>query len=311
MLAKTGNIITEEEADKIVTVISNNAANKEEYRIIFYGGEPTLNESAMKYIVKKLTDADKNKFKFGIVTNGSLMTDDLAEYMKEHDFGVGLSLDGWCGLNKKRVTSSNNETFYKTLEALALLKKHNVKTSISCTVTKYNYLYLDKIADFFHKLGVGGIGFNIILDSTNIAYAVKDPKQLSYYMFKGFVRATELGMFEDRIGRRRAAPFFNEIPKLYDCPAFGQQIFFSPKGTLGPCQAFYTTNFNQEPITEKFDVRNSEIMKKWIKMGAPFSSDYCIKCPAIGICGGSCAYDVYTKTGKLGFIDPYFCKFMN
>ncbi|MGC8688315.1 MAG: GNAT family N-acetyltransferase [Candidatus Micrarchaeia archaeon] len=46
-------------------------------------------------------------------------------------------------------------------------------------------------------------------------------------------------------------------------------------------------------------------------MGGPLYNEKCWDCPALGLCGGSCAYDIYTKTGKLGFIDEYFCTLMN
>ncbi|MCL5874171.1 MAG: SPASM domain-containing protein, partial [Candidatus Thermoplasmatota archaeon] len=173
----------------------------------------------------------------------------------------------------------------------------------------YNYQHLTEIVDFFSNLGVG-ISFNIILDKLGRSYSVDDPTALSKALFSAFSRASELGILEDRIGRRRAEPFFTEIPRLYDCPAYGQQIFFSPKGTLGPCQAFYTTELYQEKITPDFDAKKSDVLYPFIKMGGPFKSDYCTECPAIGICGGSCPYDVYTITGKLGFIDPYFCSIM-
>jgi sulfatase maturation enzyme AslB (radical SAM superfamily) len=36
-----------------------------------------------------------------------------------------------------------------------------------------------------------------------------------------------------------------------------------------------------------------------------------MRCAAIGICGGGCAYDIYVKTGQLGIKEDYFCTFQN
>lgn len=302
--------MNEEQAKLVVEIIKNNSKNVKSYKVIFYGGEPLLNSKILKYIVENLEAINKNKFKFSIVTNGSLVNEEIANYFKEHNFNVGISLDGWRELNKDRVYKNGEETFFDVLKAIAILKKVGITPGISCTVTKHNFYLLPQIVDFFYQLGVKGIGFNLILDSTNKEFAVENPKLLAYYLFKAFERASELGIYEDRVGRRRAKPLFEEKPRFYDCPAYGGQIFFSPKSTLGPCQAFCTGDKYQEEMKKDFVVEKSEVMWEWIKIGGPLKNEKCWDCPAIGICGGSCAYDVYTKTGKLDFVDDYFCSFI-
>ncbi len=50
-----------EMADIVVEIIKNNAVGKG-YRVIFYGGEPTLDLDVMKYIVAKLQEKGKGWF---------------------------------------------------------------------------------------------------------------------------------------------------------------------------------------------------------------------------------------------------------
>jgi len=33
----------------------------------------------------------------------------------------------------------------------------------------------------------------------------------------------------------------------------------------------------------------------------------CLECPALGICGGGCPYNAYTRHGKIWEIDDTFC----
>ena len=47
---------------------------------------------------------------------------------------------------------------------------------------------------------------------------------------------------------------------------------------------------------------------KWFELGT-LKNKECMKCPAIGICEGACAYDVYVKTGQIGIKEDYFCTF--
>jgi uncharacterized protein len=240
-----------------------------------------------------------------------LVTEELAKKLKQHNVTVGLSLDGWANIDKNRVFTNGKETFYSALKALALLKEAGVNTGISCTITKQNYKYAEEIVEFIQKLGIRTIGFNLLTRlKESSEYEVPDPRQLAYHLFRAYLKAKELHMFEDRIGNRRASYFFKEIFHLYDCPAFGQLIFFSPSGTVGPCHAFYPSGRYQIPIKDNLKVQEEPLFYKWLELGTLKNKD-CMRCPAIGICGGGCAYDIYVKTGQLGIKEDYFCTFQN
>jgi uncharacterized protein len=298
-------------ANKVINVLINAAKQVEEYRVTFYGGEPLSNSEVVFYIIEKLEQASKNKFVFSCVTNGSLLTEELARRLKQHNVGVGLSLDGWADIDKNRVSTEGKETFYSALKALALLKEAEVNVGISCTITKQNYEYAEEIVDFVNKLGVRSLSFNLLTRLKNASnFEVPDPKQLAHHLFKAYLRAKELRIFEDRINVRRASYFFNEVFHVYDCPAFGQQIFFSPAGTVGPCQAFYPSGKHQIPITDDLNVQKEPLFYEWLELGT-LKNKECILCPALGMCGGACAYDVYIKSGKIGIKENYFCTFQN
>ena len=298
-------------ADKVINVLLNEAKQAPEYRVTFYGGEPLSNSEVVFYIIEKLEQASKNKFMFSCVTNGSLVTEELAKKLKQHNVTVGLSLDGWANIDKNRVFINGKETFYSTLKALTLLKDAGANVGISCTITKQNYQYAEEIVEFIQKLGIKTIGFNLLTRLKEPSeFDVPDPKQLAHHLFMAYLKANELHMFEDRIGNRRANYFFKEIFHLYDCPAFGQLIFFSPSGTVGPCHAFYPSGKHQIPINDNLKVQEEPLFYKWLEMGTLKNKD-CMKCPAIGICGGGCAYDIYVKTGQLGIKEDYFCTFQN
>ena len=297
-------------ADKVVNVLINAAKQVKEYRVTFYGGEPLSNSEIVFYIIEKLEQASK-KFLFSCVTNGSFVTEDLAKKLKQHNVNVGLSLDGWADIDQNRVLTNGKETFYSALRALAILKEAGANIGISCTITKQNYKYAEEIVEFVHKLGIKNIGFNLLTKiEASIDYEVPDPKELAHYLFNAYLKSKELRMFEDRIDRRRASYFFKENLHIYDCPAFGQQIFFSPSGTVGPCQAFYMSGKYQIQIRDDLKVQEEPLFYKWFELGT-LKNKECMRCPAIGICGGACAYDVYVKTGQIGIKEDYFCTFQN
>ncbi len=297
-------------ADKVIDVLINEAKQVPEFRVTFYGGEPFSNSEIVFYIIEKLEQASK-KFMFSCVTNGSLITEDLAKKLKQHNVTVGLSLDGWANIDKNRIFTNGKETFYSALKALALLKEADVNVGISCTITKQNCEHAEEIVEFIQKMGIRTVGFNLLTRLKEPSeFEVPDPKQLAHHLFKAYLKANELHVFEDRIGNRRANYFLKEIFHLYDCPAFGQLIFFSPSGTLGPCHAFYPSGKYQIPIKDDLKVQEEPLFYKWLELGTLKNKD-CMRCPAIGICGGGCAYDIYVKTGQLGIKEDYFCTFQN
>jgi len=57
--------------------------------ITFYGGEPMLSFDILRRIVERLPG-----LRFGIVTNGTICTEEMAEFIHRHRIGVQRSIDG-------------------------------------------------------------------------------------------------------------------------------------------------------------------------------------------------------------------------
>jgi len=72
-------------------------------------------------------------------TNGTLLDDDGCRFFREHDFLVGLSLDGPRQAHDAyRVDKGGKPTFDRVMAGLALLKEHAVEFNILATVHAAN-----------------------------------------------------------------------------------------------------------------------------------------------------------------------------
>ena len=143
-------------------------------------------------LLRSLRQASK-KFLFSCVTNGSLITEDIAKKLKQHNVAVGLSLDGWANIDKNRVFTDGKETFYSALKALAILKEAGVNTGISCTITKQNYMHAEEIVEFLQKLGIRTIGFNLLTRLKEPSkFEVPDPKQLAHHLFGSLLKSKRI-----------------------------------------------------------------------------------------------------------------------
>ena len=108
-----------------ITDIADNQNNP--LYIHFYGGEPLVYIKKIKEIVKHL---DHKNIKFSVITNGSLITSKIADYLNEHDFGVAVSWDGY-----KSIETRKHDVIKENLSNLLKINK----LSISAVLSHYAY----------------------------------------------------------------------------------------------------------------------------------------------------------------------------
>ncbi|MGC9467602.1 MAG: anaerobic sulfatase maturase [Anaerolineae bacterium] len=83
-------------------------------------------------------------------TNGTLVDEDWAAFFQEHDFLIGLSLDGPQAMHDAyRVDKGGNPTWTKVMRGLRILQDHDVEYNILCTVHAANAPYPTDVYRFF------------------------------------------------------------------------------------------------------------------------------------------------------------------
>ena len=85
------NYMTPEIADKAIELaLKRKSPRVDKITINFFGGEPLMNFNLIKYVVEKW----EKECEFSMTTNGSLLTNEILDYLKEHKVGLLLSIDG-------------------------------------------------------------------------------------------------------------------------------------------------------------------------------------------------------------------------
>jgi uncharacterized protein len=106
------------------------------------GGEPTLRglDFFRKVIaLEKKYKKPNQRIENDLQTNGTLLTEEWAAFLKEHNFLIGLSIDGPRALHDRyRVTKGGAPTFDKVYAAAMLLKKHGIKFNTLTCVNRVN-----------------------------------------------------------------------------------------------------------------------------------------------------------------------------
>jgi len=128
------------------------------------GGEPTLlgleffeNVVELQARFKKTGQRIENDLQ----TNGTLLDDEWASFLRKHNFLVGLSCDGPRELHDRhRLTKAGEPTHDKVNAAVKLLRKHGVSFNILCVVNRDNAKYpLDIYRYFVRDLDVRRVQF--------------------------------------------------------------------------------------------------------------------------------------------------------
>jgi uncharacterized protein len=106
---------------------------------------------------------------YSIQTNGTLLDDEWCAFFREHNFLVGISIDGPPELHDTyRVDKGGRPSSRRVLRGLAYLKKHSVDFNILCTVHAVNGDHPLEVYRYFRDdLGAQFLQFIAIVERDN------------------------------------------------------------------------------------------------------------------------------------------------
>lgn len=283
--------------------------------IHLYGGEPLLNS----FGVRMATEVTENLVKSGrlpkntelvIVTNGTLMTLDMAQFLADHRVTVGISLDGpQCINDLYRMTRKGEGAFERARNAYRLVQAAGARAGVSVTLTPEAVQNFDEVLSFLlEELRVReGLSFNILHFNPRSPVGDEYYREAANCLLRAFEVFRGLGIYEERM-MRKARAFVNKEPIFADCGVTGSQIVIAPDGRVGVCQDFVKprTYFTESAFDDTFDPVKRGMFNEW-KKRSPFFMDACIDCEAIAICGGGCAASAELQTGSRWNVDKRIC----
>ena len=152
--------MSEVTAYQAIDFLYEHSTENESPAISFYGGEPLLNFQ----LIKKVVDYSKQKYKgikfrYAITTNGTLITEEIAEFLANNYFNCMISLDGPKHIHDQyRKTIGEKGSFNKTIEGINRLheeyKKRNIVKSIGLSMVympPYSSTKLNEIHKFINQ----------------------------------------------------------------------------------------------------------------------------------------------------------------
>lgn len=284
--------------------------NKKDGGIYFYGGEPLTEWENVRQCIEYIrTQYRYRKVNIQITTNGTIHPRGIIQFCKEHNVGIGISIDGPREVtNANRSSQSHSlDVFQRSSKFLHDCREAGLKHAALCTISYESAKHLEKVVDFFITEGVVNVVINFSIKRAGESIQEDLPfwDDLGSRMAVQGQKLIDHGIAEPRTIRYLSGIANNRFT-IADCEAgYGGQIIVDPGGFIGPCQAFLNNPKFWVPMNPAIDIPTHPL---WLNFSQRTTLNIasCKSCPFIRICSGGCRYD----RSDFGKPNPNFCQYV-
>ena len=251
------------------------------------GGEPLLNKNVFDialYIRSKQSSVD-------LLTNGTLITQENIERIKEAFEKVSISLDGSTQESHEKFRGRG--TYEKTMKAIDLLDSHDIPCRLSMTVNRLN---IEDVESMASKYG-NRLSFQPLFPAGNAKKSEEDISitGIEYYnALKNAYGVNPMGYCEPTLSAARNK-------RRCKCAIGGSELSISETGDVYPCQLlhypqFLIGNIHKNKVSDLHN--NSPIICQCSEMVVD-NIKGCSTCFLKYVCGGACRARAFHECGDI------------
>jgi uncharacterized protein len=309
------------------------AQPENEVNVAWQGGEPTLMgldffKRSIEY-VEKYRKPDQ-RILHTMQTNGILLNDEWCAFFKEHNFLIGLSIDGPKERHDAyRVNKGGEGSFDRVMCAWETLHRHGVEVNILCTIHAANGDYPLEVYRFFRdELQAGYMQFIPIVERTtqellplaNLGWGERPGADRPLYTQRGAL-VTERSVVAEQFGRFLIAIFdewvHRDVGKVFVqtfdvalgswlgqhnlcifSPTCGDALALEHNGDLYSCDHYVEPdhllgNIRQTPLADLVASKKQRAFGKDKLNSLP---RYCRECEVRFACHGECPRNRFMTT---------------
>jgi len=312
------------------------------------GGEPTLLgiDFFRKAMALQKKYANGKRIENSLQTNGTLLNDEWCTFLREHDFLVGLSIDGPRELHDTwRVTKTGKGTYSEVMRGLEALKRNKVEFNTLTVVSRTNSQKPLEVYKFLRNIGSSYLQFIPLVErkadvvaqklgldlaappSLDEADAIAPLAEGESPVTEWSVRPEDYGNFLCKIfdrwvtrdvGRTFVQQFDMALGKWVGAPGgicyfaetCGRAMAIEHDGNVYTCDHFVYPHFKVGNVLEDdaAAIADSAQMEKFGNDKRDKLPRYCKECDYLFACNGECPKHRFTRTpdGEPGL--NYLCK---
>lgn len=229
-------------AKKIIDFMFSNTPLEERIEIAFFGGEPLLEFDLITKITEMIENHpvfSKERVDLSIVTNGTIFTNEIADFVNKHNMVFGISCDGHSVVqNKFRRFADGKPSSDIVKNTIKLAIKSLPCVLVNSVHNPITFKYLPQVLDYFSSLGLRRIYLNpdysAIWTKPDIktlpeVYGWIGEKYINYYI-QGTPRYISL------IDNKIAVILRGGYKTDERCRMGSGEFAFAPNGNVYPCE---------------------------------------------------------------------------
>ena len=310
-------LMSKEVGKQAIDFLVANSGSRRNLEVDFFGGEPLMNWDTVKYIVEygRSIEAEYDKhFRFTLTTNGTLLKDDMLEFINREMDNIVLSIDGRKEINDLMRPHRGGQGSYD--EIVPIFKKvaesrNQEKYYVRGTFTRNN---LDFSEDVKHlaDLGFDQISVEPVVAQPTDDYALREedvPKLLEEYdklaqLYIDYYKAGKAFNFFHFMIDLEGGPCVYK--RLSGCGSGTEYLAVTPWGDLYPCHQFVgNEDFLLGNVEE--GIKNTDVVDEF-KCCNVYAKKECRDCFARFYCSGGCAANSYNFHGSITDVYELGCK---
>jgi len=286
--------------------------------VTFFGGEPLLRFPLIQTAVgeaRRMARERGKEISFSITTNGTLLTREIAGFLKENGVSVCLSIDGPREIHdRNRPYASGRGSYEDVARGIDLLMENRNGFPVAARVTLgRGAVDVRKTFDHLRGLGFDEVGFAPASAAEGSPSALTE-EELGAVM-DGF-RDLADGYVDD-VRERRVPTFANMSqilalihrgdPMPYPCGAGIGMLAMDPSGAFHPCHRLCG-------VGDSFGAPEAGISEetrgRFLDGARRRRESACDACWAKNFCSGGCYHDAYLRHGDLFAPSVHYCRWI-
>ena len=282
----------------------------------FFGGEPLLEWSLLQWCYEYLESRKEGLIvppRYGITTNGTLLTQEKLEWMAERNFLIGISIDGSPAMhNANRCYADGRGSHEAVARAVAMLNAHpTIRTKAICVVTPNNVQYLSEGVDWLAAHFNKEIGLNIDYWSewTDEQYDILCEQYhiVALSILQSYRKGSPISLsnFEHKILSHLHSD--EEMKNCLLCTIGEREIAVTVDGNFFPCSRLVGIGDAPELNFGNVNEGINRARQEWIIANRGNKTPACKVCELRNRCLNSCGCTNHAASGYINQVSPFLC----
>ena len=313
-ITKHPSKMTSGTAKKVADFVFTRTSKTEKNNIAFFGGEPLLDFGLMKEVVGIIEQHPRFRdfpIEFSVVTNGTIFTDEISDFLLGHDITYCLSCDGDHQAQDMSRRYKNGEKTSEIVEAI--IKKAVSKLPVVLVNAVYSPKTLSLLPDtvrYFIGLGLKRIYLNA---DYSAKWGLEDTETLEKVLADVvdiYTKAHESGnpvnisIIDEKISVLLSGGY-----KPADKCHMGKKEFaFSPEGNIFPCERIVYDGSPSSPHYLGNVETGIDLDRLSCNMcGGGEANEECLTCGIRKYCMNWCGCSNYHSSGYYNRVGAFLC----